>query len=103
MTIAVDRWASTAVAQVHETDVWKEAVTLRQAEYAGSGAVIDIDGRCVIGQFILWPSGSIEASALAIADERQFYTDSGKDLEPAAVDERWNRFLAAVTEVEIRR
>ena len=100
MSIEVNTCASNLAARLRITDLWREAVTVKPSEHPTTGSVIDVDGDHVIGQFVLWPTGAIEASALAIEDGEQFYFDSGSDLDLGGVEERWTQFVSAISKVE---
>ena len=100
MSIEVNTWASDLAARLRITDLWQEAVTVTPSENPTRGSVIDIDGNHVIAQFVLWPTGAIEASALAVEGGEQFYFDSVSDLDLCGVEEHWTQFVCAISKVE---
>ena len=95
-------WISRRVAALHRVESWKGSVSVTAPTHPGRAYVIDIDGQRVIAQFIVWPSGSMEATAGAVEDGQVFYLDSAQALEESELDERWQRFYSAILQVEAK-
>lgn len=95
MTIKPD-WIKARVTTMQQVDAWKSAVTVTLPIGRETGFVVDVNGKRVIAQFIVWPDGTMEATAGSIADRQVFYVDSASPEDEAALDARWQRFCSEI-------
>jgi hypothetical protein len=93
-------WIATRVAALRKADVWKNVISVPPRIGSETGFVIDIDGSCVIAQFIVWTTGAMEATAGKVADGQVFYVDAAPTLDEAMLDERWRQFYSEILRVE---
>ena len=101
MTGNLTNWASSALSR---------AVGLLRAEvvraqltppaHPGASHVFDIDSERGIGQFIVWPDGSTEATILNIATEAPVYFEDAPVSDLTELDVRFRAFLDAFLENE---
>lgn len=53
------------------------SIKVTEPPHVRGGYVVDMDGAKAIAQFILWPNGAVEASALSVdTAERVFFKDA---------------------------
>jgi len=96
-------WVARRAAALRQVETWKNSVSIKVPAYPGGGYLIDIDGKRVVAQFIVWPSGSMEATVGAVEDGQVVYLEAAESLNESELEERWLRFYSAVLQVETSR
>ena len=99
----VNDWVARAAALLRSDEVWSEAVAVTPPTHDRAAHVVDVDGQHVIAQFVLWPSGAFEASALTVDDGERFYFNSQPDADAHSLSKAWREFVEAITHAEVRR
>lgn len=93
-------WITRHVSDLRKVVPWESAVSVKLPDRAAGGYVINIDSARVVGQFIVWTTGAMEATAGAVADGQIFYTDAASSEDTATLDQRWARFCAEILRIE---
>lgn len=93
-------WCTARATELRRLATWETAVSVALPDREHAGCVINVDGRHVIGQFIVWPTGAMEATAASVETGQMRYTDGASNLDAAALAERWQRFRSAITRIE---
>lgn len=93
-------WITKHVSDLRRTAPWKNAVSVKAPEQQGAGYVIDVDGAHVVGQFIVWTTGAMEATAGAVANGQVSYLDAASSVDEATLNERWRDFCAEILRIE---
>lgn len=76
------------------------AATITSPLHADSGYVLDLDGERVMAQFIVWPSGAVEASAVVVATNERVYFKDATAADMQALDALLDDLLRFVADIE---
>jgi hypothetical protein len=100
MIVDLLAWASLAGARARRGLADKIAIKATPPAHAGSGYVFDFDGVRVIAQFIVWPSGATEASAIKVETGQRAYFSDAAASNMEELDREFDTFLRAVAQLE---
>jgi hypothetical protein len=92
-------WASSAGAVARKRGL-PDHITMKVSlsAYSRGGCVLDFDSDHVIAQFVVWPSGATEGSAIKVATEAQtFWHGQVSGIEE--LDKAFADFLRAIVEL----
>jgi hypothetical protein len=70
--------------------------------YPNSGYALDFTGEHVLGQFLVWPNGSIATGIARVTDEEPVHKDAVAN-DMSDLDTAFREFCRALTEAEGRR
>ena len=100
---SLEAWTSDAAARArHRGLVESVSVKVTIPKHAGGGFVIDFDGDRTIGQFVVWPNGALEASAVEIDTEDRFYFKNVVSAEMEELNSVFDELVRVLSNREAR-
>lgn len=101
MTLNITAWCERVLRQANDLGLPSSmSARLTAADRVGAGHVLDFDGDRVIAQFIVWPNGAVEASAIAVETETEVLFRSAVVDDVAGLDSLLGELLTTVVAIE---
>ena len=101
MNVDLETWISRARGMARTRGLADDIlIKVTPPAHQNGGHVIDFDGTHVVAQFIVWPSGAIEASHAAVATEHHAHIHNSTASNVEELDKTFDEFLHILTAIE---